>query len=227
MAKPIEVLDCGEQECHSTAIAGACSLHLERNPFEVVVSGYLYHRSNAEPEWEEEPMDAAALNVSTKWAWKYHRALQRNIVGGSHDTLPRPTAHEGYAHFLQRLDETHGLQAEARFATAVTIEEMVALHQRAMSLAPPPKLACSAVACFSEFEGDVAAFRPGRSGCRRCSSRQSLLRGSHALRALSAPARTREARRPRRTRPPARLRRLSIPWSPAWWRTTLPRNEAS
>ena len=159
MAKPIEVLDCGEQECHSTAIAGACSLHLERNLFEVVVSGYLYHRSNAEPEWEEEPMAAVptALNDSTKWAWKYHRALQRNIVGGSHDTLPRPTAHEGYAHFLQRLDETHGLQAEARFATAVTIEEMVALHQRAMSLAPPPKLACSAVACFSEFEGDVAA----------------------------------------------------------------------
>ena len=160
MAKPIEVLDCGEQECHSTAIAGACSLHLERNPFEVVVSGYLYHRSNAEPEWEEEPMDAlptALKNGSTKWAWKYHRALQRSIVGGSHDTLPRPTAHEGFAHFLQRLDETKGLQAEARFATAVTIEEMVALHQRAMSLAPLPKLTCSAVACFSEFEGDVAA----------------------------------------------------------------------
>ena len=125
----------------------------------MVVPGYLYHRSNAEPEWEEEPTAAVptALNGSTKWAWKYYRALQRNIVGGSHDTLPRPTAHEGYAHFLQRLDETHGLQAEARFATAVTIEEMVALHQRAMSLAPPPKLACSAVACFSEFEGDVAA----------------------------------------------------------------------
>ena len=105
-------------------------------------------------------MDAlptALKNDSTKWAWKYHRALQRNIVGGSHDTLPRPTAHEGYAHFLQRLDETMGLQAEARFATAVTIEEMVALHQRAMSLAPLPKLTCSAVACFSEFEGDVAA----------------------------------------------------------------------
>jgi len=160
MAKPIEVLDCGEEECRGTSVAGACSLHLERNPFEVVVSGYLYHRSNAEPEWEEEPMDAAALNVSTKWAWKYHRALQRNIVGERHDALPRPSAHESYAHFLQRIDETQGLQAEARFASAVTIDEMVALHQRAMShaaFASSPKHACSAVACFSEFEGDVAA----------------------------------------------------------------------
>ena len=159
MAMPIEVLDCGEEECDDTAVAGACSLHLERNPFEVVVSGYLYHRSNAEPDWEKEPMDAASWNdTEAEWAWKYHRALQRTIVDERYDALPRPSAHEGYAHFLQRIDETQGLQAEARFASSLTIDEMVTLHQRAMShSASSPKHTCSAVACFSEFEGDVAA----------------------------------------------------------------------
>ena len=70
--KSVMTVDCSERgEWQHSDPAPVCFLHVERNPFEMIVSGYLYHMSGAEAWTRRSTMDAR--NVTATWVGRSHK----------------------------------------------------------------------------------------------------------------------------------------------------------
>jgi hypothetical protein len=94
----------------------SCWLHVIRNPFEMIVSAYVYHAAGSE-EWANTPFGRYP-NKSYLASMRHHLKegliqMRDNAISGPLDWLPDPTANESYAQWLRRVDLDDGLLAEA------------------------------------------------------------------------------------------------------------------
>ena len=157
-----------------------CFAHFVRNPFQKVVSGYLYHRAGAE-HWTEWALDRLSSKPGTG---AQRRGAAPALGGASWDTqlfesaravlwptadaarpleprlsLPAARPGESYRVYLARVDETEGLLAELLRAQG-EMGSMEAVHGRVVASATAVGSAplCESV---SVCLGDVAWPRGG------------------------------------------------------------------
>ncbi len=156
-----------------------CFAHFVRNPFQKVVSGYLYHRAGAE-HWTEWALDRLS---SKPGAGGQRRGAAPALGGASWDTqlfesaravlwptagaaaeprLPLPAARPGesYRAYLVRVDETEGLLAELSRARD-EMDSMEAAHRRVVVSAATAAAASPPCESVSVCLGDVAWPRGG------------------------------------------------------------------
>lgn len=130
-----------------------CLLHIGRNPFEMVVSGYLYHKAEAE-DWLEETFGSAveknnscpAPSYWTCWATKGIADVFRESHSGPFsDWLPDANPDETLPGYMQRVDLDAGLIAEFILARDLSLtslgftQDYVSNHS------------CAVNACHHEF----------------------------------------------------------------------------
>lgn len=113
-------------------------LHFERNPFEVVVSAYLYHQGGREP-WMSIPISSE----KTMRGWhRWHRerwmdqardGFSSLIRAAEKGQLPKIESDETFTGYLKRVDDQSGLYAEALVASHMIFPNMELLHEAASS----------------------------------------------------------------------------------------------
>jgi hypothetical protein len=138
------------------ALKGTCFLHLVRDPREIVVSGYLYHR-RADEKWSRLPMsqlDDTYISSKPSWNQLYLRgvlavreAASRNQFGSQ--LLPSPIGDESYADYLVRIPPEAGLLAEYVAASQQRLPFLALMHD---SLRNYP---CAHAACLADFSGPL------------------------------------------------------------------------
>ena len=162
--KSVMTVDCSERgEWQHSDPAPVCFLHVERNPFEMIVSGYLYHMSGAEAWTRRSTMDAR--NVTATWVGRSHKewhslyafttlaVRDASVKGHLAAELPEAFGNESYQQYLLRIPPDAGLLAEYVRASQKTLPFLVIAHDAAS------RSRCSLNVCSSRFEGD-------RSHCR-------------------------------------------------------------
>jgi len=115
-----------------------CLLHVARNPFELVVSGYLYHKAQAE-DWLEHTFDNATelmrdTNVpgdcreGANWMCPVFRGLAQvqsmSRSGPVAGVIPEAVGGETFPQYLRRVDTDAGLIAEAIWASNFSLASM-------------------------------------------------------------------------------------------------------
>lgn len=151
-----------------------CLLHLARNPFEIVVSGYLFNKANSE-HWTGTPLgkmqglkplrplhmdqaqqkvEEAQSGVPARERFNFPCAgklLESSLSGPFSDVLPDANASETYPEYLQRVDLDSGLIAEFLFDSCLTFGNMQQMHD--LTSSQP----CSIETCFNEYFDDCSA----------------------------------------------------------------------
>jgi len=96
----------------------SCWLHIIRNPFEMIASGYVYHAATSEP-WLNTAFGRLAEDIAKESRPAFRHVLEGltqvmdNAISGPLDWLPDPKADENYPQWLRRVDLDDGLLAEA------------------------------------------------------------------------------------------------------------------
>ena len=148
-----------------------CVALIARDPRELVVSGFLYHRNGApdnkyDQSWLNASMwsdaeAAASIRPPTVLPWPHVRfatllAAAARPGGALHGVLPPPSSrHESYAGYLRRVPERLGLLAEASSALRLSIpatERVMAEVRRRRAAGD-----CAASACLAELQGALPA----------------------------------------------------------------------
>eukprot|EP00971_Amphidinium_carterae_P041684 818988-Amphidinium_carterae.1 len=145
-----------------------CIAHFVRNPFEIIVSGYLYHLNKEEP-WTTRP-----LLPENKSVWHAH-AKRPNWQGGltmhtfaalstaqlrQYGVLPSDfpienlRAGESYASYLERVSPTVGLAVEAMRAMQHDFPQM---EQKFLDLQGDDQQGCRANYCLEHFMTTTSA----------------------------------------------------------------------
>lgn len=151
----------------------SCIAQFSRNPFEMVVSGYLYHMAESEswltlkkfgqaapdcePRFVDGRLSARCKEPSTKLYWM--RKAQGGIAEVFHSTrsgpiadhLPDALAGETFPQYLKRIDLDAGLLAEYVWALNRSLKPMSFTKDFAISHA------CSVNVCFHEFYDNCKA----------------------------------------------------------------------
>jgi len=154
--------------------APSCFAQFGRNPFEIVVSGYLYHMAVTGPEtWLLQPFGATAedcepsfikgrmineCKADSKTSYGAH-VLRRGVAqvfnssrsGSISAVLPDAKEYETYPQYLKRIDLDAGLLAESIWASDATLAPMRFTNDF-MKSQP-----CSINVCFGEFYEDCGA----------------------------------------------------------------------
>mmetsp|Transcript_44645 Transcript_44645/g.74264 ORF Transcript_44645/g.74264 Transcript_44645/m.74264 type:complete len:369 (-) Transcript_44645:73-1179(-) len=137
--------------------ANACVLHIARNPFEMLVSGYLYHRSEAEA-WVQTQFGKAVEadkkhgECGMDWFCEANRGIaqlwQKSLSGPVADWLPDAGLNETFTQYLQRVSVDEGLIAESIWARPFSLGSMnfTSPHFDAHP--------CAINVCLSEFYED-------------------------------------------------------------------------
>mmetsp|Transcript_20238 Transcript_20238/g.34745 ORF Transcript_20238/g.34745 Transcript_20238/m.34745 type:complete len:387 (-) Transcript_20238:59-1219(-) len=150
----------------------ACHVHMTRNPFEMVVSGYKYHMSAVEPEWTTIPNFGDILDhdgCSPKYiggrmspiCLHPRHGLQEyfvtlfytglaNVYKRSHSGnlsawFPEVKANESWSQYLQRVDSDAGLIANFIWASTTSLPQLRFVNDF-VDLQP-----CSLNVCFNEW----------------------------------------------------------------------------
>lgn len=138
-----------------------CVAHIARDPFEMVLSGYGYHRSETAPSswdriWLQAPMwsDSVAYDtIGEPLPWPHVRfvtTVSDAASGPLRGQLSPPAdVHESYSHYLRRVPEAHGLLAEAYSALQLTLPAMTLLYGKVEKRAQRGE--CAAVVCLEDF----------------------------------------------------------------------------
>jgi len=132
----------------------ACFLHVVRNPFEMLVSGYLYHMSQSEP-WLGNTFE----NVDTLLKEKFEepfcvrhplegvsQVFRSSLSGSMSAWLPDAEANETYSQYLQRADLDAGLIAEFIWASNTSLASVLFTDGFLAE-----SQACSINMCINEF----------------------------------------------------------------------------
>lgn len=136
-----------------------CLLHVARNPFELVVSGYLYHKAQSE-DWLDRTFDNVTevirdTNVpggcgpGANWICPAFRGLAQVLSmsrsGPVAGVIPEALGGESFPEYLRRVDTDAGLIAEAIWASNFSLASMRFtsdfVHRQA----------CSQNVCHNEF----------------------------------------------------------------------------
>jgi len=154
----------------------ACFGHITRNPFEMVVSGYLYDMANAEGWMSEanrtnqdiacDPVlvdcktaDKSSCGTLRDFAWNYpdghHRSVAQlyrcTMSGTLSGLLPDVLAAEKFPEYLRRVDTDAGLIAQTIWASDDSLASMRFNYDMAAARE------CGTNVCFSDFYGDCLA----------------------------------------------------------------------
>lgn len=143
-----------------------CLLHVVRNPFELVVSGYLYHMAESE-DWLRTHTFRRALYYVRKnrvrdgctpkvgWMCLVLRGLAQvyrmSRAGPTARLLPTAQDNETFSQYLQRVEAKSGLLAEAIFSSNYSLASM-RFTSDVVSSRP-----CSMNVCFEQFYDDCNA----------------------------------------------------------------------
>lgn len=134
-----------------------CMLHVSRNPFEVVVSGYLYHMAEGEDWLRQSFGQAFEIYSRTPDGCPPNANWQCYVYGGMVQiidmsktpefagVLPTPTLEESMPHYLKRVGTDAGLLAEAVWASNYSLASMGFTCKYVKSHP------CSVNVCFDEF----------------------------------------------------------------------------
>lgn len=154
-----------------------CLAQMGRNPFEMIVSGFLYHRSSAEvngfktapfhqviaadhescEHWNEKGEMSLYCKGSKRLYgdWIYYHSIARvfrsSLAGPLSERLPDANPSESYPDYLKRIDWDAGLLAEFVFATNHSLEPMQFTFDFAASHP------CGINVCFGEFYDNCGA----------------------------------------------------------------------
>jgi hypothetical protein len=122
-------VDCWEVNCTTQSLEHAgvlikdeaeatCAAHIVRDPFELVVSGYLYNRN-------QRKYSGVADNAGDAHepAENYASLLEQRM-------LPPAIPSESYSSYLRRVSARDGILAETQVATAFTFPQMLQLFQQ-------------------------------------------------------------------------------------------------
>jgi hypothetical protein len=144
-----------------------CIAHISRNPFEVLVSGYIYHKASLEA-W----LGLSFVDADTDCNWQYLAPIRQasypaeqlscfrtycknmaeiwhgSLRGPLSSALPDASPDESYSSYLNRIDSAAGLTAEAAWAFNSTLAPMEFVNDFAKS-SP-----CSTSTCLSDFYDD-------------------------------------------------------------------------
>mmetsp|Transcript_114560 Transcript_114560/g.203046 ORF Transcript_114560/g.203046 Transcript_114560/m.203046 type:complete len:388 (+) Transcript_114560:55-1218(+) len=156
----------------------ACHVHMARNPFELIVSDYMYHMGNAEPEWTEDVKfgdtldldDCPAMLIDGRmsqycltpggarqpywlslWLKGIENVYHRSRSGNLSAWLPDVMANESWSGYLQRVDTDAGLIANVIWTSTTTMPALKTSHDF-MESQP-----CSLNVCFNEWYDDCNA----------------------------------------------------------------------
>mmetsp|Transcript_55024 Transcript_55024/g.100864 ORF Transcript_55024/g.100864 Transcript_55024/m.100864 type:complete len:382 (+) Transcript_55024:53-1198(+) len=156
----------------------ACHVHMARNPFELIVSDYMYHMGNGEPEWtgnitigemldlEDCPpmLDGGRMSPYcltprgdrqpywlSQWLTGIKNVYHRSRSGNLSAWLPDVRANESWSEYLQRVDTDAGLIANVIWTQTTTLPALKASYDF-MGSQP-----CSLNVCFNEWYDDCNA----------------------------------------------------------------------
>mmetsp|Transcript_74183 Transcript_74183/g.135775 ORF Transcript_74183/g.135775 Transcript_74183/m.135775 type:complete len:388 (+) Transcript_74183:53-1216(+) len=156
----------------------ACHVHMARNPFELIVSDYMYHMGNAEPEWTEDVKFGDTLDLAdcppilvggrmsqfcvtsrgdvqpywlSQWLTGIKNVYHRSRSGNLSAWLPDVKADESWAEYLQRVDSDAGLIANAIWTFSTSLPQLQ-FNKDYMDSQP-----CSLNVCFNEWYDDCNA----------------------------------------------------------------------
>eukprot|EP00930_Biecheleria_cincta_P054523 TRINITY_DN4070_c0_g1_i1.p1 TRINITY_DN4070_c0_g1~~TRINITY_DN4070_c0_g1_i1.p1 ORF type:complete len:354 (+),score=40.45 TRINITY_DN4070_c0_g1_i1:127-1062(+) len=154
----------------------SCIAHFNRNPFEVLVSGYMYHKAAAEqwclwsfnftlnrvescqPDYENGQMLRFCKGSQTDyWNQTYSNGLARVYMesreGVFADLLPDAKLDENFADYLRRVDPDAGLVAQFIWAYNTTFAPM----QFTNSYIQSKSQSCSLNVCFEDINDNCNA----------------------------------------------------------------------
>jgi len=141
-----------------------CYAHVARNPFEMVVSGYLYNMAESEGWWKKwklgqsnarsETNQTSTCTNHTCTTWKpdaLAELFHSSRSGPLSAWLPEANANETYPEYLQRVNLDAGLLAEFIVASKLTLEGM----RSAVDFMESRH--CSINVCFEDFYENCGA----------------------------------------------------------------------
>jgi len=134
-----------------------CLLHVTRNPFEMIVSGYMHHMSNTSSErnWLWDTFATArsrSAQLSELSGLKEHLASNAEVFKQSRQgrlasMLPDAELTEQYPQYLARIPVDAGLLAEYIWATSHSIASLAFTHEKIQELDQD----CSMNVCLDKF----------------------------------------------------------------------------
>jgi len=93
-------------------MSGTSFVHIIRDPYQAILSGYLYHRRGAEGYWSRKPMPRSqGLYTPLRGTAKVHLAVGKGALGAGPRAWLRPNS--TYYQLLRQLSLRDGLHAEA------------------------------------------------------------------------------------------------------------------
>lgn len=143
-----------------------CIAHIVRNPFEVVVSGYMYHMGGSEA-WTG--LSFSDADTSCNWKWfspiveevsqqaddcygsyckSVGQVMHNSISGEASSWLPDVDPAETYSEYLSRVNLTAGLIAESLWAVNSSLAPMRFVYDYTEGTT------CSTNICLSKFYDD-------------------------------------------------------------------------
>jgi len=154
----------------------SCYAHEMRNPFEMVVSGYLYHMAGSEP-WcfhdfgvfqtsmglaggcepkiKDGRMSENCMPRMSYRTFVYAEGLMQlyseSLSGPLSDLLPDANLTDTYMGYLQRVDMDAGLAAEFLLASVVSLSRMNFSHGFVSDLVEAEPESCSLNMCYKDF----------------------------------------------------------------------------
>lgn len=194
-------------------------LHVERNPYEMVVSGYLYHKEGKE-SWCTSPLNRRLNNPPLAFYHDQAKVVAKAAEGSSFnmmgtDTLDRAAVAcilpdvktgESYSAYLRRIPPSAGLLAEYIRAMQMDLPDMVANHRTAATSDSAANL-CSSTnsgdlqSCEDNWQNAFESLYPnqewlskelGKSASKSCSAVDHSSISSHKSSLLATLQRTRE-----------------------------------
>lgn len=136
-------------DANGASVADTCFLHVARNPFEMLVSGYLYHMAAAEP-WLLNSFEQAGSISKGYFPEVYGSRGTADVFNSSHSGyysawLPEAKAEETFPEYLRRVDLDAGLIAEFIWASNTSLAAM------RFSTRYIEKSQCSTNICYNKF----------------------------------------------------------------------------
>merc|ERR1719310_2529636 len=141
----------------------SCFLHIVRNPFEMIVSGYLYHKAESE-DWVLKPFGQAVAETiqnnvtrdsAAEWLPKAYlgiaQVFNESRNGPLSDWLPDAQSDERFADYLNRLDPDRGLVVEYILAREFSLPSMLFTYDWVA------EHSCSLNVCLHSFYDECSA----------------------------------------------------------------------
>lgn len=133
-----------------------CYAHVARNPFEMVVSGYLYNMAESESWLNEWTFGQASASLDSHSKQLHERAALAEVFRSSRSGplaawLPEANANETYPDYLKRVDLDAGLLAESIVGSSLSLTPMRLAEDFTESHH------CSVHVCFEDFFENCSA----------------------------------------------------------------------